>query len=126
VAPGLLSLPGKVDLGRAGTMTAEEADADDLPDDPDVALIDAASVAGTLLVDAPRTGDRMRPLGMDGTRKLSDLLVDAKVPRRMRAAVPVVRDGDRVLWVAGVRLADEAKVGPGTRRAFRLTWHREE
>jgi tRNA(Ile)-lysidine synthase len=126
VAPALLSLPGKVDLGRAGAMTAEEAEPADLPDHPDTALMDAASVAGTLVVDGPREGDRIRPLGMVGTRKVSDLLVDAKVPRHMRGAVPVVRDGDRVLWVAGVRLSDDVKVTPGTAHAFRLTWHREE
>jgi tRNA(Ile)-lysidine synthase len=126
VAPALLSLPGKVDLGRAGAMTAEEADPHDVPDHPDTALIDAASVAGPLVVDAPREGDRIRPLGMVGSRKLSDLFVDTKVPRHMRGAIPVVRDGDRVLWVAGVRLADDAKVTPETERAFRLTWHREE
>jgi tRNA(Ile)-lysidine synthase len=126
VAPALLTLPGKVDLGSAGSMTAEEADPTDLPSHPDTALIDAASVADTLVVDAPRAGDRIRPLGMDGTRKVSDVLVDAKVPRHMRAATPVVRDAGRVLWVAGIRLADDAKVTPDTARAFRLTWHREE
>ena len=61
----------------------------------------------------PRPGDRMRPLGMEGTRKLSDLLTDAKVPRRDRAAT-AGRAGRRAHRV-GRRSADERGV-PGRRR----------
>jgi tRNA(Ile)-lysidine synthase len=126
VALALLTLPGKADLGPAGVITAEKAESLTLPDDPLTALIDAAAVGDTLVVDASREGDRIRPLGMEGTRKVSDVLTDAKVPRRQRPMVPVVRDGDRVVWVAGLRLADEVKVTPHTLSAFRLSWHREE
>jgi tRNA(Ile)-lysidine synthase len=63
---------------------------------------------------------------MSGSRKLSDLLTDVKVPRRMRGAVPVIRDGDRIVWLAGVRMSEEYRVGPGTERAIRLTWERED
>jgi tRNA(Ile)-lysidine synthetase-like protein len=68
----------------------------------------------------------MRPLGMEGTRKLSDLLVDAKVPRRLRAARPVVRDGGRIVWLAGVHIADECRVGPETVRVAELVWNRSD
>lgn len=64
----------------------------------------------------------MRPLGMTGTRKVSDILTDAKVPRRRRPLVPVVRDGDRIVWVAGVRMSEDCKVTTGTTEAVRLTW----
>lgn len=64
----------------------------------------------------------MRPFGMEGSKKLSDLLVDAKVPRRLRQATPVVRDGDRVVWLAGVRLGEESKVTAGSTRVAGLTW----
>jgi tRNA(Ile)-lysidine synthase len=59
---------------------------------------------------------------MEGSRKLSDLLIDAKVPRRERGGVPVVRDGERIVWLAGVRMSDEYRVTPATREAIRLTW----
>ena len=41
--------------------------------------IDEAAIEGPLIVDGPRPGDRMRPLGMSGSRKLQDVLTDAKV-----------------------------------------------
>jgi tRNA(Ile)-lysidine synthase len=126
VAPGLLRLPGTVDLGDAGTIEARECDADTTADTPDRVRIDALSVTWPLSVDAPRDGDRMRPLGMEGTKKLSDLLVDAKVPRRLRQLRPVVRDGDRIVWLAGVRLGEESKVTPDTVRVAELVWRRVE
>jgi tRNA(Ile)-lysidine synthase len=126
LAPALLTLPGKAMLGPGGSIVAESAAPDSLLDDPSTALIDADAVGETLVVDSVRPGDRIRPLGMKGSRKVADVLTDAKVPRRRRAVTPVVRDGERVVWVAGVRLAEEAKVTAATRRAFRLTWRREE
>ena len=124
VAPSLLPIPGTADLGPAGVIVAEEASPADIAGSPDSVTI-AADALGSLVVDGVRPGDRMRPLGMEGSRKLSDLLIDAKVPRRQRMATPVVRDGERVVWLAGVRMSEEYRVGAETRRAARLTWVRD-
>ncbi len=122
LAPSLLTVPGMLDLGDAGSLTAEPAGPDGIDSDPLSALIDGDAVRGGLVVDSVRPGDRMRPLGMEGSRKLQDVLTDAKVPARQRPLVPVVRDGERIVWVAGVRMSEEYRVGPGTRRAIHLHW----
>ena len=125
VAPGLLAIPGTAHLGAAGTISAEIEATDKTAGTPFSVVVDAGRIGGDLVVDAPRPGDRMRPLGMTGTRKLSDLFVDGKVPRRDRTAVPVVRDGERIVWVAGVRMSEDYRVGSETAKAVRLTWHKE-
>lgn len=122
VAPTLLSIPGIVDLGEAGRVSASVVSPDDVSGTPESVVIDSTSLGDSLVVDRARAGDRMRPLGMEGTRKLSEMLVDAKVPRRNRALVPVVRDGERVVWLAGVRMSEEYRVGPTTISAVRLEW----
>jgi len=124
VAPALLPIPGTTDLGPGGVLTTEEVDASEVSGTADSIVIDATSVRGDLVVDAVRPGDRMRPFGMEGTRKLSDLLIDAKVPHRHRSAVPVIRDGDRIVWLAGVRMDETFRVGGDTRRAVRIAWTR--
>lgn len=126
LAPALLSVPGTSALGESGWVSAEEADPARLPEGPDEALVDGESIGGGLTVDSPRPGDRMRPLGMTGTRKVSDMLTDAKVPRRLRPLTPVVRDGERIVWVAGVRVSEDHKVRPETRWAVLLRWRRGE
>jgi tRNA(Ile)-lysidine synthase len=122
VAPSLLIIPGTANLGDAGSIRAEEVTSDDVAGTPESVVIDASELSDPLVVDGVRPGDRMRPFGMEGTRKLSDLLVDAKIPRRERQAVPVVRDGERIVWLAGVRMSEGYRVGPMTARAIRLTW----
>lgn len=124
VAPGLLVLSGNAELGAAGRMSLRRVEGMDDTTSPDAAVIDEALVAGELSVDSYRPGDRMRPLGMGGSRKLSDLLVDAKVPKRLRHAHPVVRDGERIVWLAGVRLSDEYRVTEGTTCFLQLEWER--
>lgn len=122
VAPSLLRIPGSVDLGSAGTIIAEtQGSFDDIHGDASSVVVDVGD-ARMVSIGPVRPGERMQPLGMEGTKKLSDLLIDAKVPRRDRQSVPVVRDGERVVWLAGVRQSEESRVGPGTVRAVRLTW----
>ncbi len=56
-------------------------------------------------------GDRLRPFGMTGTRKLQDYLVDRKVPRAERDRLPLVVDGsDRIVWVVGHTVAEDFRV----------------
>lgn len=124
VAPGLLELASSVDLGSGGSITAREVPAGAPATEADRVTVDADRVRWPLVVDGVREGDRLQPFGMEGTKKVSDLLTDAKVPRRVRAVTPVVRDGERVVWVAGVRLAEGYRVGPDTKRVAELVWKR--
>ena len=58
-----------------------------------------------------RPGDRFRPLGAPGRRKLQDFLVDRKVKREDRDTVPLVVDGrDRIVWVVGQSVAEDFRV----------------
>lgn len=65
-------------------------------------------------VRAAREGDRLVPLGGVGRRKVSRLLMEARVPRGERAAYPVVAARGAVAWVPGVCRGAGAVPGPGT------------
>ena len=74
----------------------------------DVALVRLDRCQGSLAVRNRRPGDRFRPVGLDGQKKLQDYFVDRKVARAERDAVPLVVDEtDRIVWVAGFAI-DEA------------------
>jgi len=70
-------------------------------------------ILSPLLLEAPltlrswRPGDRFRPLGMSGGKKLQDFFVDAKVPRQERSRIPLLISGGRIAWVVGRRIAEE-------------------
>ncbi|MCL4079419.1 tRNA lysidine(34) synthetase TilS [Coriobacteriia bacterium Es71-Z0120] len=124
IEPCLLEVPGRADLGAAGVLVARHAEPGEMPATRDAAVVDADRIEVPLVVDAPRPGDRIRPLGMAGTKKLHDVFVDAKVPRRLRPVTPVVRCGDEVVWVAGLVTSDRFKVTAATQRAVVLEWER--
>jgi tRNA(Ile)-lysidine synthase len=110
--PGVVYLP---EIGAGCRIAAERpiTPASGLQENGSRAVL-RADVAAPLIVRARRPGDRLSPVGLGGSKKLQDLLVDRKVPRRLRDQVPVVTDAaGRVVWVAGhaVDAAAAAKSG---------------
>lgn len=85
-----------------------------------LAGFDLARVEPPLVVRHPLPGDRMRPLGMRGTRKLQDILVDRKVPRAERSRLWLVCDRNCILWIVGVGRSEDAKLTPATERVLLL------
>jgi tRNA(Ile)-lysidine synthetase-like protein len=82
--------------------------------------LDAERLAGPLVVRRRRRGERFRPAGGRGSRRLQDIFVDAKVPRALRDSWPVVATPQAIAWVPGVRAAAELVATPDTRRVLRL------
>jgi tRNA(Ile)-lysidine synthase len=115
LAPVALGLPG---LARLGTweVRAELHPGPVEPAGPDLATLDATAIGEDLEVRTWRHGDRIRPLGMRGTKTLGDLFTDGKVPRSLRDSLPVVTVGGEVAWVAGVAVSDDFRLDPGTDR----------
>lgn len=122
--PGLTSLRG---LG--GTLETELTNRAGLPPDlrttdSTVEFFDLKAISPPLTVRTRRSGDRIRPFGFRGTKKLKDLLIDLKVPSVNRDRLPVLTDSSGLLWVAGVRRSDRARITPETTRVLIARWHR--
>ena len=83
------------------------------PPDAYTAYLNPASLGATLTVRTRLPGDRFRPLGMAGEKKLQDFLTDAKVPRHWRDRIPLLVAKDGIAWVVGHRIAEWAKVPEG-------------
>jgi len=67
-------------------------------------------------------GDAYQPLGAPGSAKVADLLIDRKVPRERREALPVVLVDGLPAWVPGVPPADSLRFSGPVKGALRLTW----
>jgi tRNA(Ile)-lysidine synthase len=111
-----LPVPGEVPVPVAGATIVTSRRADEpaalmAARSGDVAMVQAASLALPLAVRNRRPGDRFRPLGAPGRRKVQDVLVDKKVPRNERDCVPIVIDANgRIVWIAGVAIAHDCRV----------------
>jgi tRNA(Ile)-lysidine synthase len=81
------------------------------------AAFDYDKMGTSLTLRNRRPGDRFCPSGMGGRhKKLQDFLVDEKVPRRRRDLVPLLVEGENILWVAGLRTDERFLPGPETKR----------
>ncbi len=67
-------------------------------------------------------GDRYRPLGAPGTRKVQDIFTDAKIPPAERKRLPLVFWGDELVWIPGFAPAESHRVQDGTESALWLTY----
>lgn len=113
-----LKVPGVVDLPEAGPkcrLRAERPIEWSSPSEGSGLRVALKGMVPTpLTVRGRRPGDRLRPVGLGGSKKVQDLLVDRKVARGTRDLVPVVTDATgRIVWVAGHAAdADAAAVVP--------------
>ena len=100
--------------------------ASDLPvefsHDPNEAIMDLDRVSFPLTLRSSKTGDRFRPLGLRGSKKLKDFFIDAKVPRSQRRQIPILCSKDHIIWVVGHRLDDRVKLTSNTSRVLRLRY----
>jgi tRNA(Ile)-lysidine synthase len=121
-----LSIPGEVTLTPQGwTISAEPLET--CPEGVLRARGEAVAVAAPrlglpLAVRNRRPGDRFRPLGLAGAeKKLQDFLVDRKVPRETRDALPLVVDrDDKIVWVVGESVGEDFRVTEPSRGVILL------
>jgi tRNA(Ile)-lysidine synthase len=113
-----LSIPGEVRLGSrsiGAELVPEPAAGVQCPRKWAGRGTEVGVAAGALVmplaIRSRRPGDRFRPLGAPGRRKLQDFLVDRKVKREDRDGIPLVVDGqDRIVWVVGQSVAEDFRV----------------
>ena len=81
-------------------------------------MVDADAVGPELALRPWRAGDRIRPLGLGGSKLVADALAEVGIAAAARPAHPVLErpaDGE-IVWVLGYRVADRVRVTAATRR----------
>ena len=90
-----------------------------------VILVDKHALVLPLTVRQWKAGDKLIPFGMNGHKKVSDLLTDAKIPSHQRASTYVLEAAGEIIWVLGLRMADSVKVTEATKEIVRIVFHPE-
>ena len=88
--------------------------------DPWQAVFDATVLPDTLSVRNFRPGDRIRPLGLAGSKKVHDVFIDGKMPLDRRRLLPLIVIVPEVAWVPGCVRGEMAKVTAETRWTCRI------
>lgn len=85
-----------------------------------VAALDSAQLKFPLVVRKWQPGDAFYPLGMQHQKKLSDFLIDNKVPVPLKTQVWVVTSSGTIVWVVGHRIDDRFKITASTQQVYEI------
>jgi tRNA(Ile)-lysidine synthase len=83
-------------------------------DDTRRAVIDADKVRLPLHVRSRREGDRYRPFGAPGRKKLKEIMRAKGIPAGERNRLPVFLSGGKIIWVPGLPVSEDFKITPAT------------
>ncbi len=123
---------GEIHVAIPGTATGfgKRFEARSLVDLPEVPLadychagrqvFDGDALGDSFIVRRRREGDRFRPLGMEGTRKLKDVFNDQGLTRPERDRQLVVESGGQIVWIPAHTVSRDAAVTERTRRYVEL------
>ena len=121
-----LAVPGSTEIGELGLrLSATLSTADDFASikkglSACRAAFDADLTGSQLQLRTARQGDRFQPLGLNGCKRVSEILRDSGVPKILREDVLLLTSGDEVVWLTGLRPAHAFRVRPITRRILIL------
>jgi tRNA(Ile)-lysidine synthetase-like protein len=99
-SPATFDVPGSVGWNGWRISAGPESDAGRSRSNHELVL-DPAMIRGRLIVRSRQDGDRMQPVGLGGTKKVQDILVDRKVPFEERDHLPLICDDIGILWIPG-------------------------
>jgi tRNA(Ile)-lysidine synthase len=93
--------------------------------DPFEAWMDVSVLDLPLIARARVPGDYIRPFGLYGhSIKISDLMINLKLPKQARATWPLICSGSEIVWVPGYRMSELARIKQSTSRVIHLRLHR--
>ena len=85
-----------------------------------IALLDASKLSFPLTLRKWQLGDKFQPFGMKGKKKVSDFLIDQKVPIHEKEKVLVLLSGNEICWVVGWRIDERFKVEKESEVVFKV------
>lgn len=91
-----------------------------------VKYFDYDKISKNIQIRMRRNGDKIKPLGMKGSKKIKDLFIDFKIPRNDRDFIPIVCFDNEIAWAVGVRTSEEFKINKYTKNILRIKFIRKE
>lgn len=122
--PLIIPEPGNYRLDNSVVFRVELFDGtiDAISKEPDIATLDASTIAFPLTVRQVQTGDCFQPFGMNGCKLVSDFLTDRKLNLLEKRRQQVVTDASgHILWLVGLRTDHRYRVTSSTTRILRLS-----
>ena len=129
-----LTEPGEKDLGNGWFLDIHPVDflperyeSMDIPGEDFLVWMDHDVINSGAVLRVRQEGDTIQPLGMGGkSMKVSEMMINEKIPAPYRAGWPLIAGDKDVLWVPGGRLSREAQITEDTQAVLELRFIRRK
>jgi len=91
-----------------------------------VEFFDYDAISGPITARFRRPGDHIRPLGMQGKKRVKKFFIDRKVPRNKRHIIPLLADMQGIFWIVGYGIDERVKLSPYTTTVLCCRLYREQ
>lgn len=119
-----IEINGKTVVNEIGlTVTTSVLPAKDsiaLPVSKYIKVFDYDKIVGSLYVRSRKIGDKLSPIGLTGTKKIKDILINKKIPADTKYMFPIISDDEQILWLLGYRISENYKIDDNTQRVIRI------
>ena len=126
----ILEIPGRTKFGGckiiAKVLCAKDCNIEEFKavKNEFVEWFDFDELAGPVIVRRREEGDRFRPLGGVGEKKVGKFLTAQKIPRQLRQRLLIIADSEKIIWLAPLRPSELAKVTAQTQRVLEIRFVR--
>ncbi|MBU3090295.1 tRNA lysidine(34) synthetase TilS [Clostridium gasigenes] len=79
-----------------------------------------------IIIRTRKDGDKIRPLGMTGNKKLKDIFINNKVPKDERDIVPIICFDNNISWIVGHKVSEDYKVTQKIEKIIKIKLVRKE
>ena len=87
----------------------------------DTVHLAAESISLPIIIRSWKPGDRIQPFGFNAEKKVKAVFADEKIPVRLRACIPLIESGGRIVSVGTLRMAEHCRVTPACREVIAVT-----
>lgn len=115
--------PGVVHTADASLHLSTHTNLDVIPTDKNIACVDFNKMEFPLVLRKWKTGDYFYPFGMGmKKKKVSKFFIEQKMAIHEKERAWVLVSGERIVWVAGMRLDERFKLKPDTQHVLKMEW----
>ena len=87
---------------------------------------DFDKINGNIVIRYRKNGDKIIPLGLRGTKKVKDVLINLKIPKEKRDFIPIIQFGEDIGWIIDVAISEKFKVTKETNKILKIHSKRKE
>ena len=121
-ADGTLCLELEIPEERIQICTLSREKAGEIPKNQYTKWFDYDKIKNMLSYRHRRPGDFLT-LGGGGKKTVARCMIDDKIPRGEREQIPVLAEGNHVLWVVGGRISEYYKITDQTKTILQVTYN---